>query len=88
MKRWNFSGGRASHGASLSHRSGGSTGCRQDPGKTYKNRKMAGHMGHETVTQKNLKVIRLIPEHNLILVKGSIPGPKKSVVLVKKSSKA
>jgi large subunit ribosomal protein L3 len=74
MKRWNFGGLRATHGVSISHRSHGSTGGRQDPGKTWKNKKMAGHMGVETVTTQNLKVVRTDVERGLILVEGSVPG--------------
>ena len=74
MKRWNFGGLRATHGVSISHRSIGSTGGRQDPGKTWKNKKMAGHMGVETVTTQNLKVVRTDVERGLILVKGAVPG--------------
>jgi large subunit ribosomal protein L3 len=74
MKRWNFGGLRATHGVSVSHRSHGSTGGRQDPGKTWKNKKMAGHMGVETVTTQNLKVVRTDVERGLILVEGSVPG--------------
>ena len=74
MKRWNFGGLRASHGVSISHRSHGSTGGRQDPGKTWKNKKMAGHMGVERVTTQNLRVVRTDVERGLILVEGSVPG--------------
>ena len=74
MKRWNFGGLRATHGVSISHRSHGSTGGRQDPGKTWKNKKMAGHMGVERVTTQNLRVVRTDPERGLILVEGSVPG--------------
>src|SRR5580704_16310385 len=74
MKRWNFGGLRATHGVSLSHRSHGSTGGRQDPGKTWKNKKMAGHMGAEQVTTHNLRVVRTDAERGLILVEGSVPG--------------
>src|SRR5271166_6269695 len=74
MKRWNFGGLRASHGVSISHRSHGSTGGRQDPGKTFKNKKMAGHMGVEKVTTQNLKVVRTDVERGLILVQGAVPG--------------
>jgi large subunit ribosomal protein L3 len=74
MKRWNFGGLRATHGVSVSHRSHGSTGGRQDPGKTWKNKKMAGHMGTDTVTTQNLKVVQTDPERGLILVEGSVPG--------------
>ena len=74
MKRWNFGGLRATHGVSVSHRSHGSTGGRQDPGKTFKNKKMAGHMGVDRVTTLNLKVVRTDVERGLILVEGAVPG--------------
>ena len=74
MKRWNFSGLRASHGVSVSHRSIGSTGGRQDPGKTFKNKKMPGHLGVERVTTQNLRVVQTDPERGLILVEGAVPG--------------
>jgi large subunit ribosomal protein L3 len=74
MKRWNFGGLRASHGVSISHRSIGSTGGRQDPGKTFKNKKMPGHLGVERVTTQNLRVVRTDPERGLILVEGAVPG--------------
>ncbi len=74
MKRWNFAGLRASHGVSISHRSIGGTGGRQDPGKTFKNKKMAGHMGVEKVTTQNLRVVRTDVERGLILVEGAVPG--------------
>jgi large subunit ribosomal protein L3 len=74
MKRWNFGGLRATHGVSLSHRSHGSTGGRQDPGKTFKNKKMAGHMGTDRVTTQNLRVVQLDIERGLVLVEGSVPG--------------
>ena len=74
MKRWNFGGLRATHGVSVSHRSHGSTGGRQDPGKTFKNKKMAGHMGAERVTTLNLKVVQTDVERGLILVEGAVPG--------------
>src|SRR5919109_899604 len=74
MKRWNFGGLRATHGVSISHRSHGSTGGRQDPGKTFKNKKMAGHMGVERVTTLNLKVVQTDVERGLILVEGAVPG--------------
>jgi large subunit ribosomal protein L3 len=76
MKRWNFAGLRASHGVSISHRSHGSTGGRQDPGKTFKNKKMAGHMGVERVTTLNLKVVQTDVERGLVLVEGAVPGNK------------
>lgn len=74
MKRWNFGGLRATHGVSVSHRSIGSTGGRQDPGKTFKNKKMPGHLGAETVTTQNLKVVSTDAERGLILVQGAVPG--------------
>jgi large subunit ribosomal protein L3 len=74
MKRWNFGGLRATHGVSISHRSHGSTGGRQDPGKTWKNKKMAGHMGVEKVTTQNLRVVQTDVERGLIVVEGSVPG--------------
>src|SRR5579859_3669404 len=76
MKRWNFAGLRASHGVSISHRSLGSTGGRQDPGKTFKNKKMAGHLGVDRVTTQNLRVVRTDVEKGLILVEGAGPGVK------------
>ncbi len=74
MKRWNFGGLRATHGVSVSHRSIGSTGGRQDPGKTFKNKKMAGHLGTDTVTTQNLKVVSTDVDRGLILVQGAVPG--------------
>lgn len=74
MKRWNFGGLRATHGVSVSHRSHGSTGGRQDPGKTFKNKKMAGHMGVERITTLNLRVVQTDAARGLILVEGSVPG--------------
>src|SRR3954471_718736 len=74
MKRWNFAGLRASHGVSISHRSHGSTGGRQDPGKTFKNKKMAGHLGVERVTTQNLRVVQTDVDRGLILVEGAVPG--------------
>src|SRR6266446_4193738 len=76
MKRWNFAGLRASHGVSISHRSHGSTGGRQDPGKTFKNKKMAGHLGVERVTTLNLKVVQTDTARGLVLVEGAVPGAK------------
>ena len=87
MKRHNFSGLRATHGVSVSHRSHGSTGQRQDPGKVFKNKKMAGHMGDKLRTIQNIEIIKSDPENDLLFVKGSIPGSKNSEVLVKKASK-
>src|SRR6476660_3210087 len=74
MKRWNFHGLRATHGVSVSHRSIGSTGGRQDPGKTFKNKKMPGHLGAERVTTQNLRVVQTDVERGLILVEGAVPG--------------
>jgi len=74
MKRWGFGGLRATHGVSVSHRSHGSTGGRQDPGKTFKNKKMAGHMGVERVTTQNLRVVQTDVERGLVLVEGAVPG--------------
>jgi large subunit ribosomal protein L3 len=87
MKRWNFGGLRASHGVSISHRSHGSTGGRQDPGKTFKNKKMAGHMGVERVTTLNLKVVQTDVERGLILVEGAVPGAKGGWITVRDAVK-
>ncbi len=88
MKRYNMAGGFKTHGNSLSHRSLGSIGNRADPGKCFKNKKMPGHMGHERVTVQNLRVIEIDNENKLMLIKGSVPGPKNSVVMVRKAIKA
>ena len=87
MKRWNFGGLRASHGVSVSHRSHGSTGQRQDPGKVFKGKKMAGHMGDKSRTILNLEVIKSDLENNLLYLKGSIPGAKNSTVLLRAAVK-
>ena len=87
IKRHNFSGLAASHGVSISHRSGGSTGQRQDPGKVFKNKKMPGHMGDKLRTIQNIEIIKSDPENDLLYLKGSIPGSKNSEVLVKKAVK-
>jgi len=87
MKRWNFAGLRASHGVSISHRSHGSTGGRQDPGKTFKNKKMAGHLGVERVTTLNLKVRQTDVERGLILVEGAVPGVKGGWIMVRDAVK-
>jgi large subunit ribosomal protein L3 len=87
MKRWNFGGMRATHGVSVSHRAHGSTGQRQDPGKVFKNKKMAGHMGDRERTQQNLEIVRVDDERGLIFVKGSVPGAKNSWLTVKDSVK-
>ena len=87
MKRHNFSGLRASHGVSVSHRAHGSTGQNQDPGKVFKGKKMAGHMGDKFRTIQNLEIIKSDLENNLIFVKGSVPGSKNSLVLICRNSK-
>ena len=87
MKRHNFGGLRATHGVSVSHRSHGSTGQRQDPGKVFKGKKMAGHMGDKLRTMQNIEIIKTDLENELLYLKGSIPGSKNSEVLVKKSVK-
>ena len=87
MKRWNFGGLRASHGVSVSHRSHGSTGQRQDPGKVFKGKKMAGHMGDKLRTMLNLEVIKSDLENNLIYLRGSIPGSKNTTVFLRESVK-
>ena len=87
MKRHNFGGLRASHGVSISHRSHGSTGQNQDPGKVFKGKKMAGHMGAKKVTKQNLKIVDIDEENKLLIINGSVPGRKNSVVFVKDSIK-
>jgi len=87
MKRWNFGGLRASHGVSVSHRSHGSTGQRQDPGKVFKGKKMAGHMGDKLRTMLNLEIVKSDLENDLLYVRGSIPGSKNSTVYVRESIK-
>ena len=87
MKRHNFGGLRATHGVSISHRSHGSTGQRQDPGKVFKGKKMAGHMGDKLRTMQNIEIIKADLENELLYLKGSIPGSKNAEVLVKKSVK-
>ena len=88
MKRHNFGGLRATHGVSVSHRSHGSTGQRQDPGKVFKNKKMAGHMGQVRVTTQNLEIVRTDPEKGLILVRGAVPGSKGGWIEVRDAVKA
>jgi len=88
MKRWNFGGLRATHGVSVSHRSHGSTGQRQDPGRTFKGKKMAGHLGSETVTTLNVTVWRVDVERGLILVKGAVPGTEGAYVKVRDAVKS
>ena len=87
MKRHNFGGLRASHGVSISHRSHGSTGQNQDPGRVFKGKKMAGRMGNKKVTKQNLKIIQIDSQNNLLIVKGSIPGKKNSIIYLKDSVK-
>jgi len=87
MKRWNFRGHRASHGNSVTHRAHGSTGQRQDPGKTFAGKKMAGHMGDERITTLNLKVVRTDVQRGLILVEGAVPGAKGGWILVRDAVK-
>ena len=87
MKRHNFGGLRASHGVSISHRSHGSTGQNQDPGRVFKGRKMAGRMGNTKVTKQNLKVIEVDSDNNLLVVKGSVPGKKNSIIILKDAIK-
>jgi large subunit ribosomal protein L3 len=87
MKRWNFRGLEATHGVSVSHRSHGSTGNRQDPGKTFKNKKMAGHLGQERVTTLNLTVAGIDEARNLVLVQGAVPGSKGGYVMLRDAIK-
>ncbi len=88
MKKYNFAGLRATHGVSVSHRSHGSTGQRQDPGKVFKGKKMAGHMGAKFRTILNLEVVKSDPENNLLYIRGSIPGSKNTIVYLRKSTKS
>ena len=87
MKRWGFGGMRATHGVSISHRAHGSTGNRQDPGRVFKNKKMAGHMGDRERTQQNLEIVRTDVERGLLFVKGSVPGAKGTWLTVKDAVK-
>ena len=87
MKRHNFSGLRATHGVSISHRSHGSTGQRQDPGKVFKGKKMAGHMGDKIRTIQNIEIIKSDVKNNLLYLKGSIPGSKNTNLFIKKAVK-
>jgi large subunit ribosomal protein L3 len=87
IKRHHFGGGRATHGNSVSHRTHGSTGQRQDPGKVFKNKKMAGHMGNDRVTTQNLKVVRTDVDRGLIMVEGAVPGAKGGLILVRDAVK-
>lgn len=87
MKRHNFKGGPASHGCSISHRAGGSTGMRQEPARTFKGKKMAGHMGNKQVTKQNLKLLKIILDRNLIILKGAVPGPNRGLVIVQQAKK-
>ncbi|MEO1695298.1 MAG: 50S ribosomal protein L3 [Pseudomonadota bacterium] len=87
MKRWNFSGMRATHGVSVSHRAHGSTGQNQDPGKVFKGKKMAGHLGAERVTTQNLRVVQTDTERGLIMIRGAVPGSKGGWVMVRDAVK-
>jgi large subunit ribosomal protein L3 len=87
IKRWHFGGLRATHGVSVSHRSHGSTGQRQDPGKVFKNKKMAGHLGQDNITTQNVTVWRVDVERGLILVKGAVPGAQGGYVKVRDAIK-
>jgi len=87
MKRHGFGGGRATHGVSISHRAPGSTGQNQTPGRVFPGKKMAGHMGNETVTQQNLEIVRVDAERNMILVKGSVPGSRGADVIIRPAVK-
>jgi len=87
MKRWNFAGMEASHGVSISHRAHGSTGQRQDPGKVFKGKKLAGHMGDKRITVQNLEIVKTDNEEGLIFIKGAIPGSESSYVLIKDAMK-
>jgi len=87
MKRWNFRGLEASHGVSISHRSLGGTGGRQDPGKTFKNKKMHGHYGVERITTQNLEVAKIDVERGLIMIRGAVPGSKGGWVMVRDAVK-
>ena len=87
MKRWNFAGLRATHGVSVSHRSHGSTGNRQDPGRTFPGKKMAGHLGVERVTTQNLQIVATDPDNGIVMVKGAVPGHEGSFVLIKDAVK-
>lgn len=88
MKRWNFGGLRATHGVSVSHRSHGSTGQRQDPGKVFKGKKMAGHLGDERVSVQNLQVVRVDAKRGLVFVRGAVPGAENSWVELRDAAKA
>lgn len=88
MKRHGFGGGRATHGNSLSHRSPGSIGQNQDPGRVFPGKKMAGHMGNVTRTQQNLEVVRIDTERNLLMVRGAVPGPRSADVVIRPAVKA
>ncbi len=87
MKRWNFAGLEASHGVSVAHRSHGSTGQRQDPGRVFKGKKMAGHMGTNRITQQNLQIVQVDAEQGIIMIKGAIPGAENGYLLVKDAIK-
>lgn len=86
IKRWNFKGGRATHGSRF-HRAPGSIGCSATPSRVFKNKRLAGHLGNETVTVQRLQIVRIDPDQNLIMIKGAIPGPKNGIVLIKNTVK-
>jgi large subunit ribosomal protein L3 len=87
IKRWKFGGQRASHGVKKVHRHPGSTGCNTSPARTFKNKKMAGHWGHERCTSRNLRVVRVDAENNLLLVRGAVPGPNGGYVVIRQTNK-
>ena len=87
MKRYNFAGGRASHGVSVSHRAHGSTGNSQDPGRVFKGKKMAGHMGAKKTTKQNLMILDIDNNNNILVIKGPVPGKRNSIVLIKDAIK-
>ena len=88
MRRWNFKGSKDTHGCEKVHRSGGSIGNNTFPGHVFKGKKMPGQMGNKRITIQNLEVVRVDAENNLLLIKGSVPGPKKSLVTIKEAVKA
>ncbi len=87
IKRWKFGGQRASHGVKKVHRHPGSTGCNTSPARTFKNKKMAGHYGNENCTMRNLRVVRVDAENNLLLVRGAVPGPNGGYVVIRQTNK-
>ena len=87
VKRWNFRGGPKTHGQSDRHRSPGSIGAGTTPGRVYKGQKMSGHMGHERITVQNLQIVDVLPESNVLLVRGAIPGPRNGMVIIRRAVK-